>query len=246
MVGVGQHVADDGEPRLARDDVGAGRGHEPAVDADAVVHALGDRGRRQPGREAQLVQAVELADLDRQQPLDLRRRRLERGPVDPHPDHRRPGLDPVVLRDGRQRLGVRGEVRGPRPDDVAQDRGDPVRVAHHEHRLGREAAVLHADRDDLAALASRPPTWSAGTRAPRGRRSRRRRTAGRARGTRAGGRGRSSRGRRGRAACRPPPSPSAVRRDRARRAAPRSPAMPPAGQPSPARARRAPRRTAPG
>ena len=112
IVDVGQDVADDGQPRLRADDVRPRRGDEPAADADAVVDALGDRRRRQPRREPELVEPVELADLDRQEPPDVRRVRPESGPVDPHPDHRRPGIDAVLRLDGRQGLGQRGDVRG--------------------------------------------------------------------------------------------------------------------------------------
>ena len=95
-VGVGQDVADDREPGARADHVGAGGGDQAAGDADAVVDAVGDRRRRQPRREAELVQPVELADVDRQQPLDRGRVRPEVRAVDPHPDHLRPGVDAVV------------------------------------------------------------------------------------------------------------------------------------------------------
>ena len=135
--------------------------------------------------EAELVEPVELADLDRQQPLDGRRVRAEVAPVDPHPDHLRPGVDPVLRLDRRQHVGQRRDVRGARPDDVAQDRGDAVRAAHHEQRLRRRAAVLEHRPRRARRPRRRRPSGSAGTRAPRGRRSRTRRTAGRGRGRRA-------------------------------------------------------------
>jgi hypothetical protein len=69
---MGQHVPDDREPRTRADDVRAGRRDQLAVDAQPVVHAVGDRARGQPRREPELVQAVQLADLDRQEPLDGR------------------------------------------------------------------------------------------------------------------------------------------------------------------------------
>ena len=52
VVDVGQDVADDGQPAPRADDVGAGRGDQPAVDADPVVDAVGDGARRQPRGEA--------------------------------------------------------------------------------------------------------------------------------------------------------------------------------------------------
>ena len=134
IVDVGQDVADDGQPGASADDVGPGRGDELAVDAHPVVDAIGDGARRQPRGEAQLVQAVELADLDRQQPLHGGRVRPEARAVDPHPDHLRPGVDPVVRLDRGQHVRARGDVGGPRPDDVAQDgldrrRSGPSRTA---------------------------------------------------------------------------------------------------------------------
>ena len=94
VVDVGHHVAHDAQARLGRDDVRPGSRHEAAAHADAVVGALGDRGRRQPGREAQLVEAVEVADLHRQEAGDVGRVRPERSPVDPHPDHLRARVPP--------------------------------------------------------------------------------------------------------------------------------------------------------
>ncbi len=149
VVDVGQHVAHDRETGLPTDDVGPGRGDEPAVDADAVVDALRDGGRRQPCREPQLVEAVELVCVHGQEALDLGSRRLEGGAVDPHPDHLGPGFQPVVLGDRRHRLRLGGDIRRPRPDHVTQDGRDPVELAHHEHRLGSHAAVLEGDRDQL-------------------------------------------------------------------------------------------------
>ena len=72
-VDVGEHVAHDRQPRIAADDVGAGRGDELAAGMDPVVDAVGDRRRRQPRCEAELVQPVEVADVRREQPLDLGR-----------------------------------------------------------------------------------------------------------------------------------------------------------------------------
>ena len=103
VVDVGQDVADDGQPRLVADDVRPGGGHEPAADAHPVVDPVGDRRRRQPRGEAELVEPVEVADLDRQEPADLGRVRPERRPVDPHPDHLRTRVDPVRAGDRRER-----------------------------------------------------------------------------------------------------------------------------------------------
>ena len=108
IVDVGQDVADDRQPRRRADDVGPGRGDQRAVDADAVVDALGDAPRRQPRREPELVEPVEIADVDRQDPLDGRRVRAEVRPVDPHPDHRRTRVHAVVA--PRPRAGRRGRI----------------------------------------------------------------------------------------------------------------------------------------
>ena len=48
MVGLGEDVADDRQPRLARDDVRPGRRDELATGAHPEIHALGDGRRRQP------------------------------------------------------------------------------------------------------------------------------------------------------------------------------------------------------
>ena len=147
-------VVDDGSGRCRRrragpraDDVGAGGRDEPAVDADAVVDAVGDRRRRQPRREAELVQPVELADVGRQEPLDVGRVRAGSGPG-------RPTSGPSRAR------GRRGTSRSTAPRTVGQHatyaaRGRmtsrriaamPSGVAHHEQRLGRQAGVLEDER----------------------------------------------------------------------------------------------------
>ena len=77
IVDMGQDVADDRQARPRADHVRARGGDQLAVDAQAVVDAVGDRRRRQPRREAELVEPVEVADLDRQEPLDARRVRPE-------------------------------------------------------------------------------------------------------------------------------------------------------------------------
>ena len=68
----------------------------------------------------------------------------------------------------------------------------PSVAAHDEQRLGREPAVLEHDATTRSPLAGRRPSASGRTRDPRGRRSRRPRTGGPARGTRAAAPGRSS------------------------------------------------------
>ena len=78
--------------------------------------------RRQPRREAELVEPVQLADLDRQEPLDAGRIRAEVRPVDPHPDHRRTRGRPGRRSRSREHVGRRRDVGDPRPDQVAQDR----------------------------------------------------------------------------------------------------------------------------
>ena len=134
VVGVGQDVADDGQAGRLADDMGTGGRHELAVDAQAVVDAVADRRRRQPGREAELVEPVQVADLDRQQPLDGRRVRPELRAVDPHPDHGRPRVDPVGGLDRREdRAGAatyatRGRMRSRRTTADAVARG-PSRTA---------------------------------------------------------------------------------------------------------------------
>ena len=70
VLDVGEDIAHDREAGVARDDVGAGRSDEAAVDPDAVVDALGDGARWNPRGEAQALEAVELADLDGEQALD--------------------------------------------------------------------------------------------------------------------------------------------------------------------------------
>jgi len=132
---VGQDIADDRETRSGADDVRARGRHELAVDAQAVVDAIGDGRRGQPRGEAELVEPVELADLDGEQARDLARVGPEMGLVDPHADHRRPRVHPVEHTDRRQLLGPGGDVRGTRPDQVAQDPLDALVVAHHEQRL---------------------------------------------------------------------------------------------------------------
>ena len=157
IVDMGQDVADDGQPSSRADHVGPGRGDQLAVDAQAVVDAVGDRGRRQPRREAELVEPVQLPDLDRQEPLDGRRVGTEARLVDPHPDHRRTRVDPVGGLDRGQHVRRRRDVGDPRPDQVAQDGGDAVLAAHREQRLRRRAAVLEHEGDRLVAVVGDPP-----------------------------------------------------------------------------------------
>ena len=113
VVGMGEHVADDREARLTTDHVRAGRGDQPAVDPDPVVDTLPDGRGRQPRGEAQLVEAVQLVDLHREQPVNARHHGLEGAPVNPHPDHLRAGLHPVVLGHGGQRFRLRGRRTRP-------------------------------------------------------------------------------------------------------------------------------------
>ena len=167
VVGVREHVADDRQAPQRADDVRAGRCDEAAADPDAVVDAVVDRRRGQPRGEAQLVEAIELADLHRQQARDLARVGPEVRLVDPHPDHRRAGVHAVLRRDRRQLLRQRGDVRGARPDQVAQHPLDAVVVAHHEQRLRREAGVFEDDRGQLVAGPRRAPARPARTRGPR-------------------------------------------------------------------------------
>ena len=157
IVEMGQDVADDGESRGGADHVGARGGHELAVDTHPEVHAVGDRARWQPRREAELVQAVELADLDREQPLDRGRIGPEARAVDPHPDHLRARVHAVVGLDGGEHRRSRGDVRGARTDDVPEHRADPVGATHHEQGLRRRAGVLHPDRDELIVVVCGAP-----------------------------------------------------------------------------------------
>jgi hypothetical protein len=154
---VGQHVADDRETRGLADDVGAGGGGEATVDPHPVVDAIGDGRGRQPRGEPELVEPIELADLDGEQPLHGRRVRLEVRSIDPHPDHLRSGVDAVVRLDGREHVLAGGDVRGARPDDVAKHSTDPIAAAHHEQRLGRRAGVLEPDRHHLIAVVRGAP-----------------------------------------------------------------------------------------
>ena len=89
----------------------------------------------------------------------------------------------------RPRPSARGSAAmkaSARPEDVTQDRPDAGVAAHDEQRLRRGPGVLDAERHDLVPLpGGDAPTASARTRARRGRRARRPRTAGRARGSRA-------------------------------------------------------------
>ena len=102
--------------------------------------------------------------------------------VDPHPDHLRPGVDAVVRLDRGEHRRPGRDVRGARPDDVAQDGRDAVGAAHDEERLRRRAAVLEDRPRSARRRRTRRPSGCARTRAPRGRRWRRPRTAGPARG----------------------------------------------------------------
>ena len=120
----------------------AGGGNQPAAGADAVVQPVGDGAGRQPRGEAQLVQPVELANLHRQQTLDIGREGAEVESVGPHPDHFRARIDPVLGLDGRQVLQPRRHVGGAGLDHRAQDRIDAGILAHDEDRLRRVAGVL--------------------------------------------------------------------------------------------------------
>ena len=157
IVEMGEDVADDRETGRGADDVRAGRRHELAVDAHPVVDPVGDRARGQPRGETELVEPIELADLDRQQPLDRRRVRPEPRPVDPHADHLRSGIDAVVGLDGGQHRRAGGDVRGARPDDVAEHRADAVGAAQDEQRLRCRAGVLQPDGDQLVAVVGGAP-----------------------------------------------------------------------------------------
>ena len=198
VVDVGQDVADDGQPRGRADDVGPGRGDQLAVDAQAVVDAVGDRAGRQPRGEAELVEPVQLPDLDRQEPLDGGRVRLEAAPGRPTSGPST-GPGPPGTR-SRSRAGPAPAPRRRRPAAGSGRAGRP-RCRPRDPSRTAAAASGRCTRGRARSARRRPrprPSASARTRAPRGRRSRRRRTAGRARGTRAGGPCRSSRGRRSR------------------------------------------------
>src|SRR6185436_11709209 len=148
IVDMRQDVADDGDPCLSADDVRTRCGHEAATDADPEIDPVTDRRRRQPRGESQLVQAVELTDVDGEQPPDVGRIRPEPRPVDPHPDHLRPRVQAVRGLDGLDRVGQDRDVRGAGPDDVAEDRLDPVGAAHDEQRLRGQPGVLESDGDE--------------------------------------------------------------------------------------------------
>ncbi len=113
IVDMGQDVADDRQAGARADHVRARGGHQLAVDAQAVVHAVGDRRRRQPRREAELVETVQVADVDRQEPLDAGRVRVGRWPgrptSGPSSDPGRPG------RRSRSPAGPRAAPRRRRP-----------------------------------------------------------------------------------------------------------------------------------
>ena len=104
VVDVGQHVADDREPARRADDVGPGGGHEPAVDAHPVVDAVGDRPstaatRRSPSWYSRLSSPISTGSSR----WTLAGYGRNRASVDPHPDHRRPGVDAVGGLDRGQR-----------------------------------------------------------------------------------------------------------------------------------------------
>ena len=146
----------------------------------------------QPRREAELVEPVEVADLDRQEPLDGRRVRPEVRPVDPHPDHRGPGVDPVGASRPRGRTsGRRGDVRDPRPDDVAQDRRDAVRRGPSRTAAAASGRCTRGRATTGASPAqATPQRVRANSRSSRSQMRVRGVAAGRARGTRAAAPGR--------------------------------------------------------
>ena len=80
----------------------------------------------QPRGEPELVQPVQLADVHREQALDGGRIRPKVRAIDPHPDHLRARIDPVLALDGGQHVDPRSDVRRAWLDDVAQDRPDAV------------------------------------------------------------------------------------------------------------------------
>ena len=172
---------------VGADDVGARRRGQPAADADAVVDAVGDRVRRQPGREAEVVEPIEVADLGGQDAEDAAGLRSEARPIDPHADHRRAGPQAVDPLDRGQLRAERRDVRRAGPDDRPKDGRHTVRLAHHEERLRGEADVLHGQRRSGGRHRRRRPSGCDGTRGHRGRRWRTRRTGGHAPGTRAAG-----------------------------------------------------------
>jgi hypothetical protein len=133
-----------------------GGGHEPAADPDAEVHAVGDRRRRQPRREPELVEPVQLADVDREEPRTSAGygRKLARS------THIRticgPGSSGSGL-DGLDRLRQHGDVRRSWSDDVAEDGLDAVGAAHDEQRLGGQPGVLEGQRDEPVAVEGAAP-----------------------------------------------------------------------------------------
>ena len=154
---MGHDVADGGQAGLRADDVGARRGHQAAADAHAVVDALGDGLGRQPRGEAQVVEPVQVADLRRQEPRRRAGHRPEGAPVDPHAHHLRAGLEAVDLAGRREVRLQAGQVRGPRPDDVAQQGQDAGRLAHHEERLRRQPVVLEGHGHRAVTLEGHAP-----------------------------------------------------------------------------------------
>src|SRR3990170_4706569 len=158
VVAVGEHVAHHREPGGGADHVRPGGRHELALDAEAEVAPFAEGRRRQPRPEAELVEAIELHRVVWPEPLEAGVvGRAESGPVHPHPDHLRTGVEAVPSLDRRDRNGERRDVRDPGPDDVAEDGHDALVSADGEERLRGSARVFEHDRDDRSAGPGRTP-----------------------------------------------------------------------------------------
>src|SRR5439155_4772900 len=139
----GHDVADDAHAPLAADRVRARGGDQPSTHTQAVIDALGDGLGREPCSETEVVHPVQLADARGGEALDRAGIRPEAVSVDRQAHHRRTRFDAVQERDCGEEIGQRADVRAPGPDDVAQERLDPVRIPGDVDRLRGGAALLH-------------------------------------------------------------------------------------------------------
>ncbi len=140
---MGHDVADDGDPLTRVDGVRAGGAHQAAAHADAVVHALLHHGAREARSKAELIQAVQVVDVERGQPLGRTGEGREGVAADHHPQHAERGVELVQVADrGLVQLGAL-EIGVARLEDALEDRVAAVVGAHQEERLGHETLVVH-------------------------------------------------------------------------------------------------------
>ena len=141
---VGEHVADDRDALSLRVDVRAGGGDQPASVEGAVVDAFDDLAA---GVSSALfvVEAVEFERVGFDEAADSRvlRRRLERGRVELHAQHRLGAPDVMRGENGIDVLRLTGDEGLAWPRVEAEQLADERRIAHRQCRRAEAPAPVH-------------------------------------------------------------------------------------------------------